>query len=42
VSYGAHHPERLMKYQPLACIDRFSDVGSVVEKYKKQIDIEVT
>lgn len=37
VSYGAHHPERLLKYQPLACIDQFSLIGGVIENYKKQI-----
>ncbi|MDP1519427.1 HAD-IA family hydrolase [Porticoccus litoralis] len=37
VSYGAHHPDRLQKYQPLACIDQFSLIDDVVNIYKKQI-----
>lgn len=38
VSYGAHHPERLLKYRPLALVERFSEIEGVVENYKKQID----
>ncbi|TNE75678.1 MAG: HAD family hydrolase [Gammaproteobacteria bacterium] len=38
VSYGAHHPERLLKYQPIACVDQFSMIAPVIENYKKQID----
>jgi phosphoglycolate phosphatase len=26
VSYGAHHQDRLAKYNPAACIDCFSDI----------------
>jgi phosphoglycolate phosphatase len=26
VSYGAHESERLLKYQPVACIDHFSEI----------------
>lgn len=26
VSYGAHSAERLVKYQPLACVDQFSEI----------------
>lgn len=36
VSYGAHDPGRLQKYQPLACLDDFSDVEFVIKNYKKQ------
>ena len=32
VSYGAHAPERLLAYDPLACIDRFSDLLAVLDK----------
>ena len=30
VSYGAHHPERLRRYQPIACVDCFSEVAGVL------------
>ena len=30
VSYGAHPVERLVKYQPIACIDRFLDIINLV------------
>jgi phosphoglycolate phosphatase len=26
VSYGAHSADRLVKYQPLACVDEFSEI----------------
>ena len=26
VSYGAHHADRLQRYQPIACIDHFADI----------------
>ncbi len=39
VSYGAHHPDRLLQYQPLACIEQFSELKSVIENYKKHIDV---
>ena len=28
VSYGAHHADRLQRYQPLACIDDFPDIAA--------------
>lgn len=34
VSYGAHDAGRLRKYQPLACLDNFSDVELVLENIK--------
>ncbi len=30
VAYGAHSRERLMKYQPLACIDHFEEIFTLV------------
>lgn len=30
VSYGAHARERLQRYQPLACVDCFSEVGAAI------------
>ena len=30
VSYGAHAPERLIAYQPVACIDCFSDIFNCI------------
>ncbi|WP_461482402.1 HAD-IA family hydrolase [Porticoccus sp.] len=41
VSYGAHHPRRLMKYQPLACIEQFSEIRQVVKDYQKQLGIQL-
>lgn len=37
VSYGAHAADRLHKYQPLACIDCFSEAQAVVESYKASL-----
>ncbi|WP_461516372.1 HAD family hydrolase [Porticoccus sp.] len=39
VSYGAHHHDRLLQYRPLACIAQFSELKSIIESYKKQIDM---
>lgn len=30
VSYGAHAPERLLKYQPIACLDQFLEIKSIL------------
>ncbi len=30
VSYGAHHPERLQRHQPVACIDDIRDLPAVL------------
>lgn len=32
VSYGAHHPERLKKHEPVAIIDKLSELPSVISK----------
>lgn len=37
VSYGAHAIERLQPYQPLACLDRFPDIVSVLSTFNEQI-----
>ena len=30
VSYGAHHPDRLFQYKPIACIDCFNDLKKYI------------
>ena len=32
VSYGAHSSDRLLKYQPLACLDEFVEINEVLYK----------
>ena len=32
VSYGAHSIDRLLKYQPLACLEKFADIKNVLFK----------
>lgn len=32
VSYGAHHPDRLMKYEPILCVDDLREMVASVEK----------
>lgn len=34
VSYGAHHPSQLMPYEPLACLDHFSELLPVIATVK--------
>ncbi len=31
VSYGAHSPDRLQKYQPLACLDKFVEIRDLLK-----------
>jgi len=31
VSYGAHSEDRLKKYQPLACVDSFSEIKNIIK-----------
>lgn len=37
VSYGAHHPQQLLPYQPLACLDNFAELPAVVGAVKRFI-----
>ncbi|MDX2349143.1 MAG: HAD-IA family hydrolase [Porticoccus sp.] len=32
VSYGAHSSGRLLRYQPLACLDNFEDIEKIINK----------
>lgn len=34
VSYGAHHRDQLLPYEPLACLDRFSELLPVIATVK--------
>lgn len=41
VNYGAHHPEQLLPYEPLACLDHFSQLLPVVAAVKPFIVADV-
>jgi phosphoglycolate phosphatase len=35
VSYGAHAIERLLPFEPVACLDRFSDITPIIEQLQE-------
>ncbi|MEH6616407.1 MAG: HAD-IIIA family hydrolase [Porticoccus sp.] len=35
VSYGAHSSDRLLKYQPLACLDEFKEIVKIINNIKQ-------
>jgi hypothetical protein len=37
VGYGAHHPDQLLPYKPLACLERFSELITVITAVKSLI-----
>lgn len=37
VSYGVHHPERLLKHQPLGCLDRIGDLPAWLEADERRL-----
>jgi phosphoglycolate phosphatase len=35
VSYGVHHPERLLRHQPLGCLERIGDLPAWLNENSK-------